>query len=400
MFNFNTIQNPIMPELLFAILAKLTIGNANHSEELNKLLDTLPYEKSAIIAQSILKYDSKTDLNNFGFPEIEGGDIDRFALHTAAEALLPQPPIDWVVDSLFSVGTVSMVMGDPGSKKTYAMIDLAVCIAQGKPWLDFATKQAAVLLIDEESGVRRVNRRLGEIMRGHAADGNIPLQYISLARFNLSQNGSSVSKDLMVMEEKIQESNAKFIVIDALADVMPGADENAVKDVQPIFMGLRQVADATESAIVVIHHSNRNGGYRGSSAILGALDLLIKVESKKESPNMDFKVEKNRDGKPVNFAAVAHFEEDKFFLASSISSQKQIISKPRKYVLGYLRNNGASSMIDIVDHANICAGSSARQAVYELAEQELVKRVDNGGSGVKAIYDLTEKGKAGLESVI
>jgi hypothetical protein len=286
-----------------------------------------------------------------------------------------------------------MVMGDPGSKKTYSMIDLAVCLASGKQWLDFKTKPVPVLLIDEESGVRRTNRRLGDILRGHIASGDISLQYISLPRFNFCLNGSGSSPDLDMLEKKIRESNAKFVIIDALADVMPGADENAVKDVQPIFMGLRQVADKTGSAIVVIHHSNRSGGYRGSSAMLGAIDLLIKVESKNVSPNIDFTVEKNRDDKPINFAAVAHFEDDKFFLTSSQSTQKEKISKPQKYVLKYLHDNGATLLVDIMAHADSCADKSARQAVYALTEQDLVYRSDSGGPGEKATYDLTEKGK-------
>ena len=286
-----------------------------------------------------------------------------------------------------------MVTGDPGSKKTYAMLDLLVCIALGIPWLGFGTQKIPVLLVDEESGVRRINRRLGDVMRGHLADANIPLYYFSLARFNLGLNGSDSSEDLIKLEEKIQETKAKFVVIDALADVMQGADENSVKDVQPIFMGLRQVADKTGAAIVVIHHSNRNGGYRGSSAIVGALDLHLKVKSEKESPNIDFTVEKNRDGEPMNFAAVASFENDLFFLSSSKPTPKQEFSEPLTYVLEYLQNNGASLLTDITSHADICSENSAKQAVYKLNLQGLVSRVDTGGAGVKATYDLTESGK-------
>lgn len=390
--NFNIVSE-IQSELLAAILAKLTIGNPSQAYELNKLLDTLPTDKRNIITQQVMKYDAKADLNNLAHPESNANDTDRFILHSAAEALLPQPPIDWIVNSLFSAGTVSMVTGDPGSKKTYAMLDLLVCIALGIPWLGFGTQKIPVLLVDEESGVRRINRRLGDVMRGHRADANIPLYYFSLARFNFGLNGSDSSEDLIKLEEKIQETKAKFVVIDALADVMQGADENSVKDVQPIFMGLRQVADKTGAAIVVIHHSNRNGGYRGSSAIVGALDLHLKVKSEKESPNIDFTVEKNRDGEPMNFAAVASFENDLFFLSSSKPTPKQEFSEPLTYVLEYLQNNGASLLTDITSHADICSENSAKQAVYKLNLQGLVSRVDTGGAGVKATYDLTESGK-------
>jgi hypothetical protein len=322
---------------------------------------------------------------------------NRFTLHTAAEALRLQPPIDWIVKSLFSAGTVSIMFGEPGSKKTYAMLDAAVCIALGKYWLGFVTKQASVLIIDEESGLRRMNRRLGDVMRGHGASGDLPVYYFSLAGFSLNPNGPNGSMDMEMLEATIRETKAKFVLIDTLADVMQGADENSVKETQPIFMGLRKIAENTECAIVIIHHPNKDGSYRGSSAILGALDGLIKVSSKKESPNIDFKAEKSRDGEPANFSAVAHFEEKKFFLTSSLTAApKPEVIKPefttaQKYVLKYLRNKGASLVTDITSNADACTENSAKQALYSFIAMSLVSRVDKGGPGTKATYGLTEK---------
>ena len=58
-------------------------------------------------------------------------------LHWAGEALDPQPPIPWIVEGVFSEGSLSVIFGEPGSKKTYAMLDCMVCVALGKPWLNF-----------------------------------------------------------------------------------------------------------------------------------------------------------------------------------------------------------------------------------------------------------------------
>ena len=393
MTNSTTTHDQIQPNLWPALLAKLTIGNSNFSEELSKYLDTLPSNMRETISKEIMKYEKNVDLCSLPNQESGRDNPYRFLLHKAAEALQPQPPIDWIVKPMFSTGTVSLVVGDPGSKKTYSILDLAVCLATGKTWLTFETKPASVLLIDEESGVRRINRRLGNVMRGHFADGTIPLQYTSLARFNFRPNGSIIPEDLLALEEKIHETEAKFVVIDALADVMPGADENSVKDVQPIFMGLRQVADNTESAIVLIHHSNKAGDYRGSSAILGALDLLLMVKSKPDSPNIDFEVKKNRDDKPSNFSAVAHFEGEQFWLTSSEYAPKQKFNKAQNYVLKHLLNNGKSLVTDIQANADTCSVNSARKALYELVNSGLVRRVDGGKNGEKATYDLTEQGK-------
>ena len=110
-----------------------------------------------------------------------------------AEALSPQPPINWIVEPLFSAGSLVVPAGDPGSKKTYSLLDLDVCVATGKPWLRFQTKQCPVLIIDEESGERRLNRRLGDILRAHSAGPDTPLQYVTLAHFDLRKEGDVVS---------------------------------------------------------------------------------------------------------------------------------------------------------------------------------------------------------------
>lgn len=392
MDNNITIPYRIQSNVALALLAKLTQDKPSQQAEFDKFLEVLPSSISDYLSERVMQYDLNTDLTKLTgslSPE------NRFMLHTAAEALEPQSPIEWVVERLFAKGSVAMVVGDPGSKKTYSMIDLAVCVAMGIPWLGFSTKKAPLLLIDEESGLRRINQRLGDVMRGHGADGSIPIHYVSLARFNLrSQSGRICnSTDLSILEEKIQETRAEMVIIDALADIMPGADENAVKDVQPIFMGLRQVADDTQSAIIVIHHANKGGDYRGSSAILGALDIMVRVQSEPDSPNIDYKVTKHRDGKPENFAGVANFGVENFTLSSSQFTRRNELSKSQLYVLLYLMKNGNSSISHITSHADKCSDASARKAVYSLANLGLVYRTDGGGSGKEAIYGLSDVGK-------
>jgi RecA-family ATPase len=66
-------------------------------------------------------------------------DPNRFKITWAAEALQPQPPIPWIIEKLFAAGSVNLLVGEAGSKKTYALIDAAVCVACGKPWLEYPT---------------------------------------------------------------------------------------------------------------------------------------------------------------------------------------------------------------------------------------------------------------------
>ena len=327
-------------------------------------------------------------------PEGGVGVKPRYQILTACDALQPQPPQQWVVERLIPAGSVSMFFGEGGSKKTWCMVCLAVCVALGRPFLNFTTRQGPVLLIDEESGPRRMLSRLGDVLRGQGAGVDTPVHCVSLAAFNLG-----VPNDIGELYNLITTTHASLVIIDALADVMPGRDENSVKDVQPVFLSLRKIAEETRAAIVVIHHANKGGSYRGSTAIKGSLDLLVSVESKTGANEIAFRTEKARDTLPVHFGANAAFMPGSFSLSASASaagtasSRASLLNQGERYVLRYLLKNGVSSVRDISDNADSCSAATARNATYDLAAKELVVRTNGGGQGVKAEYDLTEKGK-------
>lgn len=313
-----------------------------------------------------------------------------YTLHTAAEALEPQPLIEWVIDRLFSAASVSIIVGEPGSKKTYTMLDAAVCVAHGIKWLDFDTRQSPVLIIDEESGNRRMLRRLGEVLRGHLADEKTPIYFTTLERFQPAQ-----LVDELAIEAAIKESGARFVIIDALADVMLGGDENSVKDVQPVMATLRNIAERTQASIVLIHHINKGGTYRGSSAIKAAVNVMLLVESKSGESEIAFSIEKAGDSEPFKFAARAIFDGDQVYLSSVEPTAKaEHFSKGELYVLRYLKtHDGEAPLVEIAAHADTVSGGTATNAARSLAGRGYTQRVDAGGKGDRAVYALTDKGR-------
>ena len=360
---------------------------------------TKAYHKNPEVTQQNHISFEPPPINNFdGFPvtdEPQQAPIKpRYEILTAANFSEPQPPIDWIVDGLISAGSVNVFFGEAGCGKTWALLDLAVCMANGAPWLGMATKQGAVLIIDEESGRRRLSRRMGDIMRGHGANDQTPIMATSLAAFDMG-NPNDIGK----FYNLIINTGARLVIIDALADIMPGRDENAVKDTAPIFLSLRKIAEETQAAIIVIHHSNKTGGYRGSSAIKGAIDLLLSVEKKNDSNNLTFKTEKARDTTAGAFAATMNFDGDQFWLtASEYEKTTAEYNKGCQYVLRYLATSTAGTMADIQGAADSCSELAARKAVYYLVNGGEVQRTNPGGRGTAAIFALTEKGKKAAEN--
>ena len=340
-------------------------------------------------------------INEPEFPPLAIETVDsppgpRYVIRTAADALQPQPPTEYIVDQMIVKRSVNVFYGEPGSKKTYSLLSLAVCVAGGMNWLGYSVNQCKVLIIDEESGETRLSKRLGAALRGEEMDAETPVSYVSLANFKLDN-----LKDRDDLKSLILSEGAELVIIDALADVMDG-DENSKQDIQPVFNSLRKIAEDTGAAIIVIHHSNKAGGYRGSSAIKGAIEIMVLVTSQEESNSITFECEKNRDGNRIKWGAVATWMEwdtpgETFTLRPYAADNKRSYSKGERYVLRYLEDNGDSPLTEIMGAADSCSPNTAKVAVYSLVDKGAIYRTnpEDKGRGTVARYDL----KAGYDEL-
>jgi len=384
-------------ELLSALVRALIDTNSSLVNWIDDQLTGLPDLVKTNVLQAVNKHAPGATLLDAYNAAQAAAQGSGYQVYSLADALKPAPPVQWVIHRLFSTASLSLLVGDPGSKKTYALLDAAVCVAMGKDWLGRSTRQSPVLIVDAESGPRRLGRRLGETARGHGADDNTPVYYASLAMLDLTQDIGALELEALIVDR-----GAGFVVIDALADIMPGADENAVKDTQPVFRRLRDIAERTGAALVCIHHANKNGGYRGSSAISGAVDLLLFNKSEPESPAITFETVKARDTEPQTFSALAHYDPlidpfdpgaQIFYLTeagkpAALTPQEKTLGNPGPaYVMRYLEACGGTALRDdIISHADSCSESQAKNAIYKLVNLGLLFRVDSGKRGSPAMF--------------
>lgn len=308
-------------------------------------------------------------------------------IHWAAEALEPQPEKSWIVHDLIGSGDILTIIGDAGSKKTYVSIDLAVAVAQGADWLGRRVTRSRVLLVDEESGERRLKKRLGDAMRAHEARADLPVAFTSLAGITLATDAGAER-----LQQIIQETDAQLIIMDALQDFTLGLDENSGKELAPVIHRLRLIAEKLNCAIWLIHHLNKQGGYRGHSSIKGLVDVMLRCESQTDSSLIQFAAEKSRDSLIAPFAATAHFEIGKFWLSdanATSSPAEKGYSRAERYVRGYMlqQPDKRAAMRDITGHADVCSPESARRATYDLCAKGYMRRVNEGGRGTSATFE-------------
>ena len=167
----------------------------------------------------------------------------------------------------------------------------------------------------------------------------------------------------------------------------------------------RNGVDFGACTIIVIHHNNRNGSFRGTSAIRAAVDEtwnMQKVESKQlaelglPANTRIVTVEKSRDdreGQEMAFALLS----DCTYRVEAVPEKEEKINGPTKQMLGMLkemrRTRTAWSVQDFVDH-DLLGGVHMKRAIKysldKLEGQKLIGRcaapADYKGKGRKPVF--------------
>lgn len=231
------------------------------------------------------------------------------------------PPEVWIVDQLLPDNGVTILSGAPGSFKTWLYMEIAVKVANGQPVFGhFTTKQTGVLVVDEESGRRRLQTRFKQM--GAVEDTAIHL--LSRTGYKLKQ----LYVDAII--EKAHEVGAGLIVFDSFTRFTgENADENSSGDMSKLMDCYRQLADEGLSVLILHHNrkemSNPALALRGSSDILAALDCHIAVMRTGQSESVKLIQTKNRDvWEPVPFELRFHENASEFEYIGSDKTPSEV----------------------------------------------------------------------------
>ncbi len=248
---------------------------------------------------------------------------ERWRFHSIQDAFTPRPPIDYLIDTVFSAGSLNIVYGAPGTFKTMLMIDAALAVMAGRVWLPpmkdttgtgFKTKAAPVMLIDFDSGLRRTSERIEALAKANRIDRNSAgrFDYVSMPTpWLIASQRSSV----LQLAEEIKARGSRFVVIDNLGVITGGIDENS-SEMVAVMSNLRWLTETTGACVTLIHHERKSHGearksgdaLRGHSSINAAIDLALLVEREGSSRILTVRSTKTRDVDVVPFSAEFNFK--------------------------------------------------------------------------------------------
>ena len=108
------------------------------------------------------------------------------------------------------------------------------------------------------------------------------------------RNLATRSQDVDLFIQRIISLSPKLVIGDTLARCMPGGDENSAKDMGLLVEHTDKVRRRVDCTFMWAHHTNRAAGTeRGSSALRGACDTLLKL-----SATQVLTCDKQRDAEP------------------------------------------------------------------------------------------------------
>lgn len=275
--------------------------------------------------------------------------IIRLPLLYANEVTAAEPALDFV-EGLLVEGGMSVWYGDSNVGKTFAVLDLAMHVALGRPYRGREVDQGGVVYCALE-GVAGIRNRVAAWMRHHWAKPterhDLPLAIVPSA-INMLDTEADVPALIDTIKHAAEQLRrpVKWIVLDTLSRALAGGNENSPEDMGALVRSSDMVRQACGGALSYVHHSGKDQarGARGHSLLRAATDTeveisrqqgsevsVVKVTKQREleiGDDMGFRLEvidlgQNRRGKPLtSCVAVPAAEEEMAELAKSKSGPK------------------------------------------------------------------------------
>ncbi|HXI17015.1 MAG TPA: AAA family ATPase [Chloroflexota bacterium] len=202
--------------------------------------------------------------------------VRRFEIIEAPD-FLDRPPLTWLVDEFLPAQSFAVIVGGPGSLKSFIALDLAAAISLGESFQGFKTRQGAVLYVVGEGGG-------GFSIRMKAWQKHRKMQLpraLKLLPFPVPLVDHASVRDLI---EDVESFGEKFelVVIDTLSRSLAGEDENASVPMTKAVEAAGLIQRALGCCVLLIHHGRKSDGeLRGHGSLRGALDTIIVTDRDK-----------------------------------------------------------------------------------------------------------------------
>lgn len=214
--------------------------------------------------------------------------------------------LEEIVEGVITAGGMSVWYGEPNSGKTTMLLDLALRMPSGLPWLGRRVLKGGVIYVALE-GAGSIKRRLMAYRKRH--DCKVHAFGVVSSSLNLMSPSADVEELLTLVQEKqaemLSSSPIRLIVVDTVARAMGGADENASQDMARFIAAGDLIRKETGAHIAFVHHSGKDAskGARGHSSLRGAVDTEVEITETGKVHTAEIVKQRDLDTKGLKLSA-------------------------------------------------------------------------------------------------
>ena len=185
-------------------------------------------------------------------------EIDRGSTFVTDKTIVPPEAL---IEGLLHRSTKAVFGGSSKAGKTWFMLDLALSVANGRPFLKWNTTPGKALFINLEINKAFFKDRVTTLMEKRGVS-EVP----NLDVWNLRGIDAQAGTFLRDMADSVKNERYALIVIDPIYKLMTGQAENSSKAATLLCHGIDQLASKTGAAVVYGHHFTK-GGQAGKKAM-------------------------------------------------------------------------------------------------------------------------------------
>lgn len=218
---------------------------------------------------------------------------------------------DYIVEDLLPKDSVVAIYGQPGSKKGFVVVDLAMTVGAltadevkrgiKLDWHGKEVEHGAVLYVwaEGQSGIKKRITAWRQMRQRMHAGHSVAI----IDRAIDLRNSGSVDE---LVADAAEAADAlglpvKLIVLDTLSRCSGSANINAPGEMSELVNGLERLKTETGAVIVLLHHEGKDEsrGMMGATTLKGAIDAEFKVRS--EDDLVTVESGKSKDDTPATF---------------------------------------------------------------------------------------------------
>lgn len=239
----------------------------------------------------------------------------EFGFYSIAELRERVGPPEWIIKGILPKTELGMLFGASTAGKTFVLLDMCAAVARGVEWNGRRVKKGRVLYVAAE-GRGGLPSRMEAYCKKHGIDeSEVPIVFAAGKVPNLADVGSVKA---FITEIK-RFGPFDLIIIDTLAKVSVGADENNGKDMGIIMAHAEAIGVAAGGTPLLVHHTGKDAsrGSRGHGSLKGNVGVELEVSRPENATRRTLYVHKVKDA-PAGFGLdfklevvpIDHVDED------------------------------------------------------------------------------------------